>query len=63
MKEEDNTKVELDHVKHLQGSGYEFICSSCNFVYRQKPKDGCEHCDSTKFHPIRESIQKLELMV
>jgi hypothetical protein len=57
----DLRKVELEHVKYLKGSGYDFVCSLCNFVYRKKPIEGCEHCESSSFLNIESVIYNLEL--
>jgi len=57
----DMTQVELDHVKHLQGSRYDFVCQGCNTAYKEKPIDGCEYCESTSFSPMREVVRQLEI--
>ena len=67
MNEIDLVSVELEHLEHLRGSGYYFVCSGCNQVYRKKPInpktkiEECEYCDNKSFLPIREVIRKLEL--
>lgn len=59
--------VELEHLEHLRGSGYDFVCSGCNQVYRKKSInvktkiEECEYCGSKSFLSIREVIRKLEL--
>ncbi|MFH1364976.1 MAG: hypothetical protein ABIH28_00110 [archaeon] len=57
----DLSEVELEHVKFLRGSGYDFVCSGCNYVYRNKPTEGCAHCKSPSFLNIESVIYNLEL--
>ena len=57
----DLSDVELEHVKFLRGSGYDFVCSGCNYVYRIKPIEGCDHCRSSSFLSIESVIHNLEL--
>lgn len=55
----DMNKIELEHLDHLRFSGYDFVCSKCNQVYKEKPVDGC-YCGNKKFLDIGEVIRKLE---
>lgn len=59
--ERDLSDVELEHVKHLKGSGYDFVCSKCHRVYRKKPTERCDYCDSSSFLGIELVIHNLEL--
>ena len=52
--------VELEHLDKLKGSGYDFSCSKCGYMYKEEPK-ACEHCEGKIFSETREIIRSLEL--
>lgn len=57
-------EVELDKLYFLRGSGHDYICENCNYVYRKKPIiDGieiCEQCGGKNFISIDKRIKALE---
>ncbi len=54
--------IELQHLRHLLGSGYDLSCSYCGQMYR-KDVSVCEYCGNESFEDTREIIRKLELKV
>ena len=60
INEPDLRAVRIDHLQHLEGSGYDFSCDGCGYMYRQKPTK-CDQCGSNEFVHTREIIRKLEL--
>jgi rRNA maturation endonuclease Nob1 len=56
----DFVAVEIEHLQKLRGSGYDFSCSDCNYMYKKRP-ERCDICDSNVFIRTTEVIRKLEL--
>lgn len=54
-------EIELDHLNKLFHSGFDYSCSECGYMYREKPSEGCEICDSRDFLRTTELIKKIGL--
>ena len=61
MNEIDWREVEINHLQKLSGSGYDFSCAGCGYMYKQRHSDGCEHCNSKEFLRTTKVIRRLEL--
>ena len=51
---------ELNHVTELSQRGYDFSCLGCGYMYRKRPIEFCDICDSIDFLTTKELIKKIE---